>query len=248
MIETQGFKRFPAIRCWIKHIIEGRYMNEDKTLFTIFGKVKRVRFISTIIAKREIMGTQFSNNDPSLDDNETPNLRIEFDLDDGTSLIRAIIWRASLEKYQKFEKGNIVDIVGLIRYWNEYISISPEIIRVVEDPDYILLRDIEIIKKIQSDEIQEIPDVLDEEIQIDEISEEIDVDVLFSEEKSEVIDEAKEKIYTLIEEYSLEGNGISFQKLKMNLKLSENKLRTYIRDLEMESRIYQSEENIYQSY
>ena len=80
------------------------------------------------------------------------------------------------------------------------------------------------------------------------ISEEIDVDVLFSEEKSEVTDEFKEKIYTLIEEYSLEGNGISFKELKMNLKLSENKLRTFIRDLEMESRIYQSEENIYQSY
>jgi len=32
------------------------------------------------------------------------------------------------------------------------------------------------------------------------------------------------------------------------LQIPENKLRTYINDLAMESRIYPTEENIYQSY
>jgi RPA family protein len=248
MIKTQGFKRFPAIRCWIKHLLEGRYVNEDKTLLTIFGKAKRVRFVATIIEKREVMATKLSNDDNSFDEEGGPDLRFEMDLDDGTGLIRAIIWRADLEKYRKFEKGDIVDIVGLIRYWNGYVSISPEIINKVQDSNFILLRDVDIIKKIRSGGTQEIPDILDEEIQINEISEDIDVDILFSEGDSEEIDELKENVYSLIENYSLEGNGIKFNDLKKILKISEEKLRGYIRDLEMESRIYQSQENIYQSY
>ena len=36
--------------------------------------------------------------------------------------------------------------------------------------------------------------------------------------------------------------------LKHKIDVSEVKLRSYIKDLEMESRIYQSEENTYQSF
>ena len=248
MNETKSFKRYPAICCWIKHLLEGRYLSEEKILFTIFGKLKRIRNIATIVDKREITNTQANREDIYSEDDDTSNLRIEFDLDDGTGLIRAIFWSANPEKYKNFKKGDIIDVIGLIRHWKEYISISPEIIKKIEDPNLILLRNAEIIKKIKSGETQKIPEILNEEIVIDEISAEIDVKDLFEEEQGNNLNDLKEKIYTLIEDNSLDGNGISFQELKKITQISEDDLRSHIRDLEMESRIYQSEENVFQIY
>lgn len=248
MMESQGFKRFPAIRCWIKHLSEGRYINEERTLHTIFGKVKRVRFIASIIDKRELISNQTSSEDSIIDEDEANNKRIEFDLDDGTGLIRAIIWQADIEKYKEFKKGMVVDLVGLVRYWNNYLSISPEIIKRVDNPNLILLRSIEIIKKIKFGAIQDIPQESEEEISLDDFSENIDVNSLFEDDLIEKIDEFKETIYTLIEDASLDGSGISFKDIKLKIKISEDRLKSYIRDLEIESRIYQSDENVYQSY
>ncbi|GAH38915.1 unnamed protein product [marine sediment metagenome] len=71
---------------------------------------------------------------------------------------------------------------------------------------------------------------------------------MFSDTKSPNIDKIKENIFTIIYEYSQDGNGISLEEIQGRMNISENKLRTYINDLVMESRIYPTEENIYQSY
>ena len=68
---------------------------------------------------------------------------------------------------------------------------------------------------------------------------------LFEGEKTSESDEFKEKIYTIIKKYTKEGRGISFEELKNSIELSEEDFKNYITDLEMESKIYQSEEGIY---
>ena len=137
-------------------------------------------------------------------------------------------------------------MVGLIRYWSSYVSISPEIMRKIEEPNAILLRNAEILKKIKSGNIQAIPVLSENGASIDEISDEYDVDQLFEEKEKVEINDTKEKLYSIIEENSKEG--ISFKELKQELKIPEDELKNLIRDLEMESRIYQSEENVYQTY
>ena len=124
-------KRLPAIRCWIKHLIEGQFSLENNMLRTIFGDVKRIRIIGTIIEKRIKVTTQQSDDFKSQYRNKDTNMRIEFDLDDGTGLIQAIKWEIDPEAYKKFEKGVMVDITGLINYKYEKISISIEIIKKV---------------------------------------------------------------------------------------------------------------------
>ena len=248
MTEIQSFKRFPAIRCWIKNIMEGKYSIEKKSLYTIFGDVKRVRIVATVIDKREIISPQSTDDDFLLEEGERSNLRIEFDLDDGTGLIRAILWRANPDQFKNYIKGDIIDVIGLIRKWREDIQISPEIIKKIKDPNFILLRDAEIIRKISSGEIQEIPEDSDKECDIDNISSEINIDELFEGENSLKIDDLKGEIYSIVEKHSIEGNGISFKEIKEIVQISEDNLRKYIRDLEMESRIYPSEKDIYQTY
>ncbi len=251
MSEIQSFKRFPAVRCWIKHILEGNYLNNEKSLYTIFGKVKRVRIVATIIQKREIINTPNINGDMIIEDKDESNIRIEFDLDDGTGFIRATIWQANPEQYEEFNKGDIVDVVGLIRKWKDFISISPEIIKKVSNPNFILLRNAKIIKKIKNGEIQEIPEIIEDEFGDYELSNEIDVNSLFEDENTTETDDVKEKLYSIIQQYSSEGNGISLKDLKGMIEISEEELKKFIRDLEIESRIYPSEENkgkIYYTY
>ena len=248
MSETQRFERFPAIRLWIKNILQGSYSNEDNSFFTIFGKTKRVRIVATIVEKREILNPQPTSNEMTIDEDEDSNIRLEFDLDDGTGLIRAILWRVNPDLYKDFKKGNIVDVVGLLRRWKEYTSLSPEIIRKIKEPNFILLRNAEIMKKIKSGEIYRIPTHSKEGSEKGDFSNEIDIDDLFEGDQEYENNDIKEKVYILIENQSKDGEGINFKKLLKMLNIPEEDLRKYLKDLEMESKIYQSEENIYQSF
>jgi hypothetical protein len=140
-------------------------------------------------------------------------------------------------------------------YFNEKSQISHiRAIRKITDPNYVLLQEAEVIKKIKFGELHEIPDFeeiesdIEEDSFFDNLSDDIDVDKIFGESEPSRVDSIKEDIFSTIYEYSQDGNGISLEELQSRLKIPENKLRTYINDLVMESRIYPTEENIYQSY
>ncbi len=248
MNEIQSFKRFPAVRCWIKHILEGRYMSNDNSYLTIFGKIKRVRIVASIIDKRELISTQNSEDNPSSEDMDGAKLNLEFKLDDSTGLIRAVLFQIDPDQYKDYIKGDILDVVGRIGEWKGFAQIYPEIIKKIKEPNYVLLRNAEIIKKIKFGELKQIPDILEDDYEIDISSDEIDINELFEGEKNFEFDVFKKKIYSIIKKYTKEGSGISFEELKDQIEISEDKLKVYITDLEMESKIYQSEENIYQSY
>jgi len=248
MNEIQSFKRFPAVRCWIKHILEGQYVSNDNSYLTIFGKIKRVRIIASIVDKRELISTQSSEDHPSSEDTDDTKLNLEFRLDDGTGLIRAILFHVESEQYKEYNKGDIVDIVGRNGEWSGFPQIYPEIIKKIKEPNQILLRSAEIIKEIKFGETTKISDYVEEDYEIDITSDEIDLDELFEGNQDIELNENKERIYSVIKKYTKEGNGISFEELKNQLGTSEEELKEYITDLEMESKIYQSEKNIYQSY
>lgn len=151
---------FPAIKCMIKHLLEGTFSEDDFSLYTIFGKLKNVHIIGTIIEKREEIYQR--------EDEEKQ--RIIFEIDDSTGVIQAIEWDADFEKYENLKKGDVIDIVGYFpKKWNQFNSISINFIMKVEDPNLILLRNAEIIKKIKLGEIQEIPDLSDKINNFDEI-------------------------------------------------------------------------------
>ncbi|MFX1337594.1 MAG: hypothetical protein ACFFDK_03205 [Promethearchaeota archaeon] len=248
MNETQSFKRFPAVCCWIKHLLEGQYLSNDNSYLTLFGKIKRVRIIATITEKRELISTQDVDSTISSDEETDLKVNLEFKLDDGTGLIRAILFQITPDQYSDFIKGDIVDIIGRIGEWNGFPQIYPEIIKKVREPDLILLRNAEIIKEIKFGELEQIPAIIKEEYEIDLSSDEIDINELFENEKTSESDEVKERIYSIIKKYTKEGKGISFEELKNTLELSEEDFKNYLTDLEMESKIYQSEEGVYQSY
>lgn len=247
MSDTETYKRFPAIRCWIHHIMEGKYSHQDKSLYTIFGQVKRVRLMATIIEKRELLSNTENSGEDLFDEEESSNMRIEFDLDDGTGRIRATLWRVNPEDFEKFREGDIVDVIGLIRRWKEFTSISPEIIKKIQKSDALLLRDAEIINRMKAGETTEIPEVEETDVQMEEMTDEIDIDTLFSDEESELTS-LKEEIFSIIKDHSIKKDGIKFSDLKKQVEISEEELKNYLRELEMEMKVYQSDEEIYQIY
>lgn len=242
MSGTQSYAFFPAIRCWVKHLLEGKYNAEEKSLFTIFGALRKIRLVATITNREDFVSNTSTGE---------LNTNLRFELDDGTGLISAVKWDVDLDKYNDFNQGDIVDIIGLVGFYVDTVQIRDiKLIKKVKDPNYILLRDAEIIKKIKSGDIHEIPidSETDEEFSFDNKSDEIRIDKIFGEEQASEVDKLKEKIFSIIFEYSQDGNGISLKELQLKLQIPENKLRTYINDLAMESRIYPTEEDIYQSY
>ena len=248
MEDKMSYKRNPAVQCWIKHIKEGHYNEIEKFFYTIFGHVKRIRIIGTIINKREQI-IEAADMDMGLEENLDSNIRLDFDLDDSTGMIRATIRNINPEIFNAFNKGDIVEIMGRISKYGEYISLWIEIMRKVDEPNLILLRNAEIINKIKSGETQEIPERSNLDVSRKDFSEEIDVKTLF-EKDGEVSenDEIKEKVYLVVEEYSARGNGINFETLKQEIEIPERKLRNIIKDLILESRIYESDNDNFEAF
>jgi len=235
---SQRLIRYPALRCWIKHILEGSYLTDEKILLTIFGKYKRVRIYASIIDKREFINQ--NEEIASKLDKENFNSRLEFDLDDGTGIIRAILWSVNVEEYSQISKGDLVDVMGIVRQWKNYLSISPEMIKHIENPNFVLLRDAEIIKKLKTTDLLKIPKLTKEINSIDELDDEYEINLLF---KS---DDNKDEVLKKIKELGGEFKGIPFEELKNVLDFDEIDLKKYLNELEVESRIYQPEEGIYQ--
>jgi len=55
-------------------------------------------------------------------------------------------------------------------------------------------------------------------------------------------------IFSIIEENTHNRKNTHLNELKIKIQITENKLKRYIRDLEQASKIYMSDENVYQSY
>ncbi len=179
MSERTSYKRFPAVKCWIKHIIQSEFDESDNSFHTIFGKVKRIRIIGTIIEKNEEL-TEFDEYNIGLEDDAKENVQLIFKLDDSTSLIRAVIESVNPEKYRNYNVGHTVDVVGRPRKKEGILSLWIEIIRKVEEPNYILLREAEIVRRIKSGDIQKITGTSDNKT--NELSKEIDVNNLFEDD------------------------------------------------------------------
>jgi hypothetical protein len=252
MSDARSYEYTPPIHCWIKHLLEGRYNTTENSLSTIFGTLKRVRIVATITNREEFMSNRKSDiNSPT----EEMSTNLRFELDDGTGIISAIKWDVELENYGELNKGALVHVLGRVGFYGEKVQINNiAFIRKITNPNYVLLREVDVIKKIKSGDLFEIPEIVDtgseleEDSFFDDIPSEIDVDKLFSKKKSSNVDKLKEEIFVIIYEYSQDGNGISLEELQRRTNVSENKLKTFINDLVMESRIYPTEENIYQSY
>jgi len=119
----------------IEDLANGKYVRsseaEPSYLLTPWGlRVLRARTIATVIDK-------FISQDQNYG-----TLRI----DDGSETIRLKAWRQDVQTLADFKVGDLIDVIGRVREYEGEIYLVPEVIARVEDPNWELVRELEILR------------------------------------------------------------------------------------------------------
>ncbi len=136
MAEEQQFKRNIAYKLRIGDILIGNNQIEEERFVAseIKGKrVVRVNVVGSIVDRYESEG-------------ESKYLALT--LDDGSGQIKLKSFGDDVAKFKEVTQGKTVIVIGNLRFWNNEIYITPEIIK-EQDPRYLVIRKLELEKSNQ---------------------------------------------------------------------------------------------------
>lgn len=226
-------KRFPAMKTKLSEIVNGKYVKNEEASYVLTKraeKVSRVRILATIVDK-------YVSNNKKL---------YSVTLDDGTDTIRAKIFDSPI--LEKTNVGDLVDVVGRIRDYNDEIYLLIEILWKVNDPNFEILRELEIKElgktmenkkklvieyKKQISDLQELKHVMKEfGINAEEVEAIVESESIVEPEKEEDIgtDDQKDKILASIGQLD-KGDGCTYSELMEASGLPENILDVVIEEL-----------------
>jgi RPA family protein len=130
----QQFKRHIAYKFRIGDLLIGKSITEeDRFSFLELGgkKIVRINIIGNIVDKYQSEGEK----------------KYSFlTLDDGSGQIKVKAFGDDVEKLENSSQGQTIIIIGVLRYFNNELYISPEIIKPM-DPRYLLVRKLELEKE-----------------------------------------------------------------------------------------------------
>ena len=127
----EQFKRNIAYKLRIGDLAEGKVvMNGEKFGFLDLNgkKIIRVNVAGSIVDKYA---------------NDGDKKFLFFTFDDGSGQIKLKTFGDDVEKFKDILQGQIFIVIGVLRFFNNEVYISPEIIK-EQDPKYLLLRKFEI--------------------------------------------------------------------------------------------------------
>ncbi len=194
-------KRWTAYKLNIKDLSIEKY-DENQFLNHKNKKVRRVRIMGSVVSK-------------FLRDDKNYGFLV---IDDGTETIRVRSFEDNINLIEKSEIGDIIDIIGKIRKYEDEIYIIPEIIKKIEDPNWFILRKLELIKQNKG----------------------VNVDLNLKENKLKddlKEDTHREKIVELIKKFDL-GDGVEISKIKEEYKDSK-KVDDIIKELLNEGELFE---------
>jgi len=127
--------RSTAHKVKIEDLANGKYVRSSEAepgyLLTPWGQhILRARTIATVIDK-------FISQDQNYG-----TLRI----DDGSETIRLKAWRQDVQTLADFKVGDLIDVIGRVREYEGEIYLVPEVIARVEDPNWELVRELEVLR------------------------------------------------------------------------------------------------------
>ncbi len=131
---TEQFKRYTAYKLKIGEVTNGKIiLDADRLKFLEIEnkQVLRVNVVANIIDK-------FVQNEEKKFASMT--------IDDASGQIRLKTFGDEISKFDNFNQGDTVMVIGIVRQWNNELYITPEIIK-KKVPAYLLLRKFEIEKE-----------------------------------------------------------------------------------------------------
>ncbi|MEX0920723.1 MAG: OB-fold nucleic acid binding domain-containing protein [Candidatus Pacearchaeota archaeon] len=197
----QQYKRNIAYKLRIGDLLMGKPVNNGERFgFLELGdkKIVRVNIVGNIIERYESEGER---------------KYLFLTLDDGSGQIKLKIFGDDSDRFKEVVQGQTVVVIGTLRYWNDELYISPEIIRDL-DPKYLLIRKLETEKnKTQSSSNKDDSDnVLSEKEQTTAIKDKI-LDLIKSAEEDGGIETKK-----VLERFSDVSPDIINQEIKKFLE------------------------------
>lgn len=217
--KSRKFKRATAIKLHIIDLLSGKFQKEEDFSYiqTEFGvPVSRVHLLGTIIEKWM----------PSKDIERTPQASLI--LDDGTETIRIKAWKEDVQKFEDFRKGDLVEIIGRVQEYEQETYINPEIIRKIINPNWELVRELEIVeyqKNLKSHQINQSVEIKPSTIPV-------------KKEEYGKKNLIKDQIVELISQLD-DSRGISLDDLKQKAAIPEADFQEALTELINEGTIYQ---------
>ncbi len=129
---AEQIKRQVAYKVWISSITNGTYVKQEgwsPNYIEINGnKVSRVNLMATVVSK-------FNSEDGNYS---------ALTLDDGSDTIRCKAFGPDVFKIKDINIGSIVRFIGKVREYNEETHLSPEVVREIEDKNWLLAWNLEL--------------------------------------------------------------------------------------------------------
>jgi len=173
MSEDQ-FKRNIAFKLRIGDILEGKpVLDADRFKLLEIGEkhVVRVNIIANVVEKFVQEGEKkFAS----------------ITLDDASGQIKVKTFGDDISKFEKLSQGDTIQLIGLLRSWNNEIYVTPEIIK-QRIPEYLLLRkletDLERPKQLNREEANELKEQILSYIKKEESNGGINIETLITDLK-----------------------------------------------------------------
>lgn len=191
MAIEQQFKRKVAYKLRIKDLLLGKpILDGERFSFLDLGnkQIVRVNIIGNIVDKYESSGEK---------------KYIFFTLDDGSGQISIKTFGEDMDKFKNISQGLTVVVIGVLRFFNNQLYITPEIIK-EQDPKYLLVRKLELEKEriqnqqpIKKEQITAIRDLILDKIKSSENDggvEKEDIILELSEASPEIINQELRKL------------------------------------------------------
>lgn len=232
-------ERYPAIKCSIKEIVEGKFYSGDREnlrpsfVLTKYGeKISRVNIFGTITDKFVSESGNYLN----------------LTINDFSGAIRVKYFGNISEITENLDVGDNVIIIGKPRLWNGEIYINLEIIRKVDDPNFENYRKVEILKKIVEkkkiiNELHSLREKLNEESFLSYVQEKYGFspeEVKFILESREEKRDFKYQVLKVIKELD-RGDGIDVLDIFNSLNIQSSILDSILTELIREGRIEEVE-------
>jgi len=131
-------RRVTAVRSHICDILNGEVrVDNGLSVLTSYGvEIKRVYLIGVIVDVFKRGG-----------ESEPESSYCSLSLDDGTGVINLKSWGEDTTRFGSFKVGDVVEVIGLIREYNDELYVVPESVTLVSDIHWELFRELEIIDR-----------------------------------------------------------------------------------------------------
>ncbi len=219
-------KRNTAYKLWISDLLNANFATTNgvsANFFRIHNKdVHRVNFVANVIFKFDAVDKNYGS----------------ITIDDGSGSIRLKAWREDAAVFDNIKVGDMVLVIGRPRSFNNEVYINPELIRVLGDPNWELVRKLELLKDYGP------PSKISGELDVsDELSYSlpkpaVQQAVVEEEVLEDVSETLRQKVLSILESSS-DDKGLEVSSLIKISGLDEKQVESTVNDLLAEGEIFE---------